>query len=57
MMVLSVLAVLESTLPSFSLSFKMHKGATLAGSGGFGGYGGIGHDGYPLKLTPPFATS
>ena len=53
-----VLAVLESTLPSFCLSSSkvQDKEATVTvGFGGFNGYGGFGHDGYPpLNSTPLF---
>ena len=42
--VLTVLAVLESTLPSFCLSYKIQ---CRDGFGGFGGCGGFGRDGYP----------
>ena len=48
---MTVLAVLENTLPSFCLSYKIqHNEATVAvfdGFGGFGGHGGFSHDGYP----------
>ena len=48
---LTVLAVLENTLPFFCWSYKtQEKEATndgFDGFGGFGGYGGFGHDGYP----------
>ena len=51
--VLTVLAVLESTLPSFCLSYKIqHNEATLAGLDGFGGFGGHGLEppkGHPSK--------
>ena len=41
-------AVLESTLSSFCLSYKIqHNEATVAGFDGFGGHGGFSHDGYP----------
>ena len=49
--VLTVLAVLESTLPSFCLSYKIqHNEGNRGGFDGFGGFGGHGvvsHDGYP----------
>ena len=49
--VLTVLAVLESTLPSFCLSYKIqHNEATVAVLtifGSFGGHAGFLHDGYP----------
>ena len=49
--VLTVLAVLESTLPCFCLSYKIqHHEATVAGFDGFGSvgsHGGFSHDGYP----------
>ena len=59
---LMVLAVPESPLRSFSLSYTIHcQEATVAvfdGFGGFGGCGGFGRDGYSLlKLNPPFPTS
>ena len=44
MTVLAVLAVLESTLPSFCLSNK--NTAQCDGFGGFGGNGGFDHDSY-----------
>ena len=43
-----VLAVLESTLPSFCLLCKIqHNEATVVGFGGLGGHGSFSHDGYP----------
>ena len=51
MTVLTVLAVLENTLPSFCWSYKNtgQRGNRdgFDGSGGFGGCGGFGRDGYP----------
>ena len=48
---MTVLAVLESTLPSSCLSNKIQHseatGAVLTVLGGFGGHDGFSHDGYP----------
>ena len=50
------LPVLESTLPSFCLSYKMKvQRGNRGGFGGFGGHGGFSHDGTPLKTQPPFS--
>ena len=46
--VLTAVAVLESTLPSFCLSYKIQRNeATVAGFDGFGGRGGFSHGGHP----------
>ena len=46
--VLTNLAVLESTLPSFYWSYKIQgQRGDRDGFDGFGGYGGFGRGGYP----------
>ena len=53
--VLTVWAVLESTLPSFLFLLpNTVPRASPDGFDGFGGCGGFGRDGYPLKLNPLF---
>ena len=47
MTVLAVLAVLENTLSSFCLLYKIQYQETTDGFDGFGGFGGFGRDGYP----------
>ena len=53
--IVTVLAVLESILPSFL--FVLQNAGQRGNRDGFGGFGGFGHDGYPLKLNPPFPRS
>ena len=56
--VLTVLVVLESTLPPLfvpqNTAQRGNRGG-FDGFGGFSGHGGFSHDGYPPSTQPPFS--